>query len=163
MKALTICQPWATLVTIGAKRIETRSWSTTYRGPLAIHAAAGLGPVGGVRGLWEICHSDPFRAILDHHGWLQDPSYWLPRGKVVAVAELRDVRIIGRELNGVPTYSADDMISAEPVLGNERAFGDYSPGRFAWLLDTVRALPEPIPARGALGLWNWDAPEGVTL
>ena len=38
MKALTLYQPWATLVAIGAKKIETRSWSTPYRGPLAIHA-----------------------------------------------------------------------------------------------------------------------------
>ena len=38
MKALTLHQPWATLVAVGEKRIETRSWSTDYRGPLAIHA-----------------------------------------------------------------------------------------------------------------------------
>src|SRR5690348_17556570 len=42
MKALTLTQPWASLVAIGAKRIETRSWSTSYRGPLAIHAAKGF-------------------------------------------------------------------------------------------------------------------------
>ena len=42
MKALTLTQPWATLVAIGAKRIETRSWRTSYRGPLAIHAAKGF-------------------------------------------------------------------------------------------------------------------------
>jgi hypothetical protein len=41
MKALTLTQPWATLVAIGAKTIETRSWPTSYRGPLAIHAAKG--------------------------------------------------------------------------------------------------------------------------
>lgn len=40
MKALTIWQPWATAIAIGAKRIETRSWETHYRGPIAIHAAA---------------------------------------------------------------------------------------------------------------------------
>ena len=42
MKALTLTQPWASLVAIGAKRIETRSWSTPYRGLLAIHAAKGF-------------------------------------------------------------------------------------------------------------------------
>jgi activating signal cointegrator 1 len=42
MKAITLTQPWATLVAIGAKRIETRSWPTNYRGPLAIHAAKGF-------------------------------------------------------------------------------------------------------------------------
>ena len=38
MKALTIQQPWASVITMGVKTIETRSWSTKYRGPLAIHA-----------------------------------------------------------------------------------------------------------------------------
>lgn len=38
MKALTLIQPWASLITEGIKTIETRSWSTKYRGPLAIHA-----------------------------------------------------------------------------------------------------------------------------
>lgn len=42
MKALTLTQPWATLVAIGAKRIETRSWRTNFRGRIAIHAAKGF-------------------------------------------------------------------------------------------------------------------------
>ena len=39
MKALTIWQPWASLLVSGQKKYETRSWATTYRGPIAIHAA----------------------------------------------------------------------------------------------------------------------------
>lgn len=38
MKALTLHQPWASLIAAGVKTIETRSWSTRYRGPLAVHA-----------------------------------------------------------------------------------------------------------------------------
>lgn len=34
MRGLSLTQPWATLVAIGAKKIETRSWTTTYRGAL---------------------------------------------------------------------------------------------------------------------------------
>src|SRR5205085_11846598 len=41
LKALSLLQPWATLVIIGAKTIETRSWSTSYRGTLMIHASKG--------------------------------------------------------------------------------------------------------------------------
>ena len=40
MKAITIWQPWASLIACGAKKYETRSWPTKYRGPIAIHAAA---------------------------------------------------------------------------------------------------------------------------
>ena len=37
MKALTIIQPWATLIASGHKVNETRSWKTNYRGEILIH------------------------------------------------------------------------------------------------------------------------------
>ena len=42
MKVLTIKQPWATLIMQGDKRFEFRSWKTTYRGDLLIHAGKGI-------------------------------------------------------------------------------------------------------------------------
>lgn len=39
MKALSLWQPWASLIADGRKKIETRYWQLLYRGPLAIHAA----------------------------------------------------------------------------------------------------------------------------
>lgn len=42
MKTFSLMQPWAMLVALGAKRLETRSWQTHYRGPLAIHASGHL-------------------------------------------------------------------------------------------------------------------------
>lgn len=153
MKTITITQPWATLVAIGAKHIETRSWSTHYRGPLAIHAAKGLSPVGGMAGLCELCYEKPFYDALQAAGIRRATR--LPFGAIVATCQLVDVRIIGQEENGDATILADDMRSFFPILGNERAFGDYSPGRYAWLLADVKPLAEPIPARGALGLWEW--------
>ncbi len=49
MKGLTIRQPWASLIAMGQKTIEVRSWPTKYRGPLLITASrnpSGLGPTG---------------------------------------------------------------------------------------------------------------------
>ena len=43
-----------------------------------------------------------------------------------------------------------------PLTSQERAFGDYTPGRYAWLLSDVRPLAAPIPAKGQLGLWRWE-------
>lgn len=40
VRALSLWQPWAGFVAVGTKTIETRHWSTKYRGPLLIHAAA---------------------------------------------------------------------------------------------------------------------------
>ena len=41
MKAISLLQPWASLVVMGAKTIETRGWGTKYRGPILIHASKG--------------------------------------------------------------------------------------------------------------------------
>lgn len=158
MKAITLTQPWATLVAIGAKRIETRSWATSYRGPLAIHAAKGLGPVGGKHGLWELVWHPPFRDVLAAHAesrHMDDILASLPRGAIVAVCEL-----VGCESTDIAS-KRDGLMYARtgeqwPFSALERAFGDYAPGRYAWLLADVRPLPEPIPARGQLGLWEWD-------
>ncbi len=79
---------------------------------------------------------------------------WLPRDAIVAVCELICCKSItaGTKHYGYQAVAGRDW----PMTDQERAFGDYSPGRYAWLLADVRALPEPIPAKGALGLWTWD-------
>lgn len=136
MKALTLTQPWATLVAIEAKRIETRSWQTHYRGPLAIHAAKGLAGMRQ-RDFVALCGRAPFAPALAAAGY-RDPAD-LPRGAIVAVAELVAIERI--EAATMPD---------EP----ERSFGDYRPGRYAWHLAGVRRLVSPRPARGALGLWS---------
>ena len=136
MKCLTLIQPWATLVAVGAKKIETRSWWTSYRGPLAIHAAKAF-PATCING----CLEKPFYTVLRQAGcW---PPHDLPRGCVLATCTLRDC---------IPTRGLQ-------IIGAELAFGDYTPGRWAWVLEDVKRLPEPIPARGALGLWEWVQPK----
>lgn len=164
MKALTLTQPWATLVAIGAKRIETRSWSTSYRGPLAIHAAKGLGPVGGKRGLMEQCAIEPFNTVLKAAGerhYAQHTSLramaehpFMPLGMIVAVCNLYDCVPVDMPM----IYKRGFAQWAVPPgnISHEYAFGDYTPGRFAWLLADIEPLSEPIPAKGALGLWEWN-------
>lgn len=155
MRCISLSQPWATLVALGQKKIESRSWQTSYRGQLAIHAAKGLAPVGGKTGLYEIRRESPFREALEAAGYL--PFDDLPMGCIVATCELIDCVSITHEPK---TYLLDRgsnwMQWLIPPLGKEYAFGDYTPGRYAWLLADVHKLPEPIPAKGALGLWNWD-------
>lgn len=166
MKAITLTQPWASLVAIGAKRIETRSWATKYRGPLAIHAGVGLGPVGGRRGLFEQCYHRDFlpalepamtgtRTIAGHEVPHINPDF-LPRGAIVAVARLAYcVPTVTIENGAHPGFGKPG--SAWPLTDQERAFGDYSIGRYGWLLADVRRLPEPVPCKGALGLWDVPA------
>jgi hypothetical protein len=149
MKTLTITQPWATLVAIGAKRIETRSWSTSYRGQLAIHAAKGF-----PKWAQETCREEPF------HGALRMAQIFcpaLPLGAVVAVCRLVSC-LPTRELQENRTIQMDPDAGCDDfhLTDHERAFGDYAPGRWAWLLADVRLIT-PVDARGALGLWNWEA------
>jgi hypothetical protein len=147
VKAISLWQPWATLVACGAKRIETRSWPTPYRGPLAIHAAKR----------WtideQVLLSDPhFRAALavalQEKVW-QGPN--LPLGSVVALATLRDC------LPTTPANLARLGIAEDPW---EAEFGNYAPGRFMWVLEDVLSVV-PIPARGAQGLWDWERPDAI--
>lgn len=155
MKTLSLTQPWATLVTIGAKRIETRSWGTRYRGPIAIHAAKGLASVGGHSGLIDLCLDSPFSDVLRDHGkGLLVPGHDLPLGMVLATASLIDC---------VEIRQTHDPVALPRFIQHaaeyEQDFGDYQIGRWMWLLDHIQALPEPIPARGSLGLWEWSRDE----
>ena len=157
MKVLTLTQPWATLVAIGAKRIETRSWATKYRGPLLIHAAAGLGPVGGKFGLVDLCHTEPFYDVLKAAGMQRSTS--LPFGAIVARCELVDCVPSEKIMAAFGAYGPEDQTGGRvlwPLTDQELAFGNYAPGRYAWLLGNVEPMATPIPAKGALGLWNWE-------
>lgn len=149
MKALTLTQPWASLTAIGAKTIETRSWGTPYRGWVAIHAAKGFPE-------WaqELCDEWPFADRLRDAGYPTTDLSTLPRGAIVAVAKLDHVGKIAR-------YGGEYWIHGwhDPVDDEELEFGDYSTGRYGWVFTNVRPLPEPIPCRGMLGLW--ELPHGM--
>lgn len=192
MKALTVWQPHASLMAIRAKRIETRGWSTSYRGPLAIHAAARKPDVemledGYAGELYR--HAEPFDDCVAQ--WIppqdDDPDWRLytehdrfvtphpmPLGAVVATGNLVDVLPIvghGDEIDagapyigwwtgaerGTPEASLHIWEEDEAIadITSDAPFGDYSPGRFGWVMEDVQELDEPIPAKGKQGLWDW--------
>ncbi|AZS15343.1 ASCH domain-containing protein [Paenibacillus lutimineralis] len=145
MKAITIHQPWATLIALREKKFETRSWPTKHRGAIAIHAGKKIDKAA--------CEVPDIKAALARHGYTADN---LPTGAVVAKAELLDSHTIFNTAdNGIHVIHSTDA-RVEWIYNNEKAFGWYDEGRYAWELDNVRMLPEPIPAKGQQGLWNWD-------
>lgn len=131
MRGLTLRQPWATLIAHHGKRIENRQWTTRYRGPLLIHAGLGFDAdaAGWARGRPDLPY--PHSA----------PPTGYPAGSVVAVATLTDIHSCPVEGEAHPC----------PVAANPWA---QSHARYHWILTEVRALAEPVPARGALGLWR---------
>jgi hypothetical protein len=141
MKALTLWEPYAGLVRDGWKEVETRSWYTSYRGPLAIHAAT----------------REPNKVEQSRISFLlaslgaELPTYHF--GCVVAICHLAAC---------VPTYKAGDAVKAlkPPFIPKhgwavEIPFGNYDVGRWAWILRDVRPVSPPIAARGYRKLWDF--------
>lgn len=202
MRALTLWQPWASLVACGRKTIETRSWRTGYRGPLAVHASArpprkgecpgevfldGVGdltyflpeawteeeqvkagyppdgdligfplPLGAVVATCTLVDCVPMRGPGDVVG----PACYVPGARSAAFPEpdgpwLWQVTYGGR---AVPYHGWVDVRDQAP-------FGDFRPGRFAWLLADIRLVHPPVPAQGRQGLWNWGSslPGGLPI
>ncbi len=168
MKAITIQQPWTSLLAHRVKKYETRSWATAYRGPIAIHASAAKVP----QVLNKFFPEEQDRLMFFDavskglHGCYTEKEIesilnGLPTGSVIATANLvgchkinaihgNQPRCFGNEpfigLENGLTYTADDV---EVVLG------DWTPGRYAWEFSDMKIIT-PIQAKGKLGLWNWD-------
>jgi len=160
MLCISLSPPYATLIALLLKKIETRGWSTTHRGQLAIHQTAAPGPRGTTEAaMWSLCASEPFGACLQAHGY--GSTARLPRGKIVAVVELVDcLPTAGPRVNGGGPKYADWV---HDLSAQERAFGDYTPGRYGWKLTNMHALSEPVSARGMPGLWRTDAATTVAI
>jgi hypothetical protein len=143
MKALSMTQPWASLLATGRKQIETRSWRTKYRGPIAIHAATKFPP--NCTGLfWR----EPFRIQLSIAGIRE--FHQLKTGAIIGVCEIVDC---------IPTEEI-----REGLCYPEINFGDYSDGRWAWLCRNAVSLHDrPITCKGALSLWETPAWTNILL
>lgn len=137
IRALSIEQPWAALIQRGAKRLETRSWYTNYRGPLVIHASKKF----------PLYCQGLLRMSAFYNGVGRVPAKALPRGVGLCVCILRACVKVS-ELYKLKVLDFTPSVE-------ELTFGDFSEGRYAWLLEHQYDFIEPIPAKGALGLWPW--------
>lgn len=139
MKIISLWEPWMTFMLRGYKKWETRSWAPSYRGPIALHAAKTrecLDDAG-----FKLTEAGIKASIFDPDppGFPQKPEDW-PLGCIVAVATLKD------------------CISTEKATpsAQEKALGDYSPERFAWVFENFR-LVKPLAFRGMQGLKDLPA------
>jgi hypothetical protein len=143
MKAISLIQPWASLIVMGAKKFETRSWKTEYRGELLIHASSQLPAQFQKEKFTEGAYFKDFIEDLDQ----------LPYGAIIG------------KVNLVGIYRTEDLVSPQSLFKDvsinehEKAFGDYSHGRYAWALEDAFRFKMPIPYKGALGIWEF--PEGL--
>jgi len=157
VKVISLHQPWASLFVAGAKLVETRSWQTNYRGPLAVHAAKTIDA--------GACFRAPFAEALAELGFNgpRDLPLGAVLGTVNLVACLEMVwgpTLTFKQLPGIGFVDPCISIAHDPRLTvRERAFGNYAVGRFAWItpLGPRTILHEPIPLRGFQRIWNLPA------
>lgn len=161
--ALSLIQPWASLVALGKKRIETRSWPTRIRGRIAIHASKGF-PAE----CRDLCRQEPFRDALQKRyplaeflaSQLTAPALGgtLPLASIVAVARLYDCWQFeaGREWRAILALAA--TAGCAPDAPHELEFGDFTAGRWGFALADVVELRRPVPARGNRLFWRIPEP-----
>lgn len=141
-------QPWATALVSGDKLVETRSFNTKHRGPLLIHASLG----------WtKECYMTLSR--LQHDGFLphnanaakKKEDVGLPFGAIIGVVNLTETFQFGkdRSIEYIKGLSMD-------AVNKELSLGDWESGRWGWLCKDPVMFKTPIPAKGNLGIWNWE-------
>lgn len=136
MKAISIRQPWASLIVVGAKDVENRGWQTSHRGTLLIHAAKTR-DVDAFRAARAACREAMARGIavtrmLAEAGVVIDEALPLPMGAIIGVVDVLDV------VQGSPSPWAQ-------------------PGAQHWILGRPRMLPDPIPCLGQLSVFDVPA------
>ena len=149
MQALSMHQPWASLVAKQMKHIETRD----RRPPLsligqriAIHATKRIVTFNPDEATYpaERQHIERFnQAVAQALG--PDWSTRVPTGAVLA---------------SVQQVKTPDDLPDDP---NEQLFGDYATGRWLWHLRDVLELTHPVPARGYPSFWTWTTAEEQCL
>jgi hypothetical protein len=150
VRALSLWQPWATLLAAGVKRVETRDWLTNHVGALAIHATASVPQPYRDDAEALVLHSPPFRDPLRRLG--VSTLEGLPHGAIVGL-----VRVTTEHHVGAMTRDA----IAAAYGPNELALGNYAAGRVAIHTDAAVLLPYPIPCRGDRRLWH--VPDAVAV
>ena len=155
--AITLHQPWASLIVLGLKTVETRSWPAPTRlvgQRIAVHAGKRL-----VRQPGDAIEQELWAR------WEEDWRVIIPTGAVVATVVLAGMAQV-EHINLLESRAVHDPgTEVGCAVGTGRTpidpWGDFSSGRWLWFLDDVEALPEPVPAVGRQSFWRWVENGGV--
>ena len=128
MKVISIKEPFASLIANGFKKIETRSWKTNYRGELFIHAS-------GKKLATEFLNNECVITLIK--------GMQMNYGNIICRCKIVDC-----------VYMDEDFIEKIKQNNVEYSCGEYSVGRYAWILEDVRPII-PIVAKGRLNIWNF--------
>lgn len=153
MKALTIWQPWASLIMAGAKPWEFRSWHAPQwliGQRMVIHAAAR-----------KVDTNEVFRLVrlLDAGGryaatttLVADKALPLLRGFLQG-EPLPMAAGLGTAIVGQPRLGTDIARELGALGANDSSRDDHA--NWGWPMLKIEPFAEPFPMKGAQGLWNW--------
>ncbi len=143
MKAITVAQPWAQLIVCGVKAYDVRTWKTTHRGPLLIHAGKRLSETTRAQ-----CAEEPLRSLLRAHGILRASD--LPLGALIGTVELIDCI----DTDALLAHPPEAQAPGEVRRLRSALVDDFRPGLWAWKLTKCRRFKEPIACKGVLGMFE---------
>lgn len=133
---ITLHQPFASLIAIRQKGIETRNWGTKYKGWVAIHAGKNTYSI-------DLIIEQPFFTVLHRH---LDEDGLLPLGCIVALVWLNECIV-----------SPGHVPAPYLQTTHEAAFGDFTKGRKLWIFDRSTVIRTPnISAVGQRGIQHVD-------
>lgn len=152
-RALSIRQPWAWSVATGFKAIENRTWTTNYRGRIAIHAALDDSLIDPVSSFLFGLHPAIFAA--------DDIEYDGPDGSPILRPFTLGAIIGTVEIIGCLEYDPEETFFDEvrKLPGYHAATSDvpqhhFAEGPYCWILANPERLRDPVPVRGKLNLWE---------
>ncbi len=132
-RVLTVKQPYAGLIVLGLKTLETRSWNTKYRGELVIHASAKPDKVTLDKYMYDL--TTP--ALV--------PDAILTNGAFIGIVNLADCFPQSELLDRYGHVNLKTRIYSHWDIDNH----------FAWALENPRIV-NFTPAKGKLGIWKWE-------
>lgn len=140
LKVLSMIQPWASLFILGEAQYETRTWRTSYRGPFSIHTSKKIDK--------RACNAPKIKSLLLKHGYTTEN---LPTGMIIGTCNLINcLKVLEND------QSSAILEDGRIVSGNDYFLGDYRVGNYAWEVLNKELLREFIPAKGRLGLWEYE-------
>ncbi len=135
LRALTVKQPFASLICWGVKPIENRSQKTNIRGKVLIHAGAQFYKGG----------SEP-KTLLTYHQWNN-------------LSGNQQRKLVSQSANHIPLSAIIGEVEIIDCVQDSKCVWAI-PGYWHWVLDNAVMYPEPIPCKGALSFWR---PQGATV
>lgn len=139
MKIISVWQPWASLLIHRHKLFETRGWPAP---PSVVGQTIGIAATKNIKPEQIAAYEDPdFQQFYSETGLpeLMD----LPRGSILGTVQLHSCEVMTEEF-------------MEDVTEEEKMFGWWIPGRYAWRVREPKPFKYPVIARGAQGLWSWN-------